>query len=158
MSLPRAPRVRWSRGGHEVVVVSQERAPDAVRLGGAQALPPIFRVGCCPCSSWIGRGARAEVPPELQRGRATRVRRSERGCARACCGRSVFTNHVLMGGPVGAASGAPSRQGTRLELEYSMRGRPELGEWARETLRARTRPTLAPSTFAKCSQTWLGHN
>ena len=47
----------------------------------------------------------------------------------------VFTNHVLMGGPVGAASGAPFRvKAHGSELEYSMRGRPELGEWARETL------------------------
>src|SRR5262249_12636307 len=47
----------------------------------------------------------------------------------------VFTNHVLMGGPVGAASGAPFRVTAHgSELEYSIRGRPELGEWARETL------------------------
>src|SRR5438477_582496 len=40
-----------------------------------------------------------------------------------------------MGGPVGAASGAPFRvKAHGSELEYSMRGRPELGEWARETL------------------------
>ena len=47
----------------------------------------------------------------------------------------VFTNHVLMGGPVGAASGAPFRvKAHGSELEGPMRGRPELGEWARETL------------------------
>src|SRR5256714_15395072 len=28
----------WSRGGHEVVVVSQERAPEQYDLGGAQAV------------------------------------------------------------------------------------------------------------------------
>ena len=40
-----------------------------------------------------------------------------------------------MGGPVGAASGAPFRvKAHGSELKYSMRGRPELGEWARETL------------------------
>src|SRR4029453_16258683 len=47
----------------------------------------------------------------------------------------VFTNHVLMGGPVGAASGAPFRvKAHGSELEYSMRGRPELGGWGGETL------------------------
>ena len=47
----------------------------------------------------------------------------------------VFANHVLMGGPVGAASGAPFRvKAHGSELEYSMRGRPELGEWARAAL------------------------
>ncbi|HEV8460204.1 MAG TPA: glycosyltransferase family 4 protein, partial [Gaiellaceae bacterium] len=46
-----------------------------------------------------------------------------------------FTNHVLMGGPVGAATGARFRVKVHgSELEYSMRGRPELGEWGRESL------------------------
>ncbi len=47
----------------------------------------------------------------------------------------VFANHVLMGAPVGAASGVPFRvKAHGSELEYSMRGRPELAEWGRETL------------------------
>jgi glycosyltransferase involved in cell wall biosynthesis len=47
----------------------------------------------------------------------------------------VFTNHVLLGGPVGAAVGAPfivKAHGS--ELEYSMRGDPVLSAWGRETL------------------------
>jgi glycosyltransferase involved in cell wall biosynthesis len=48
----------------------------------------------------------------------------------------VFTNHVLMGGPVGAATGARFRvKAHGSELEYSMRGRPELERWGRETLK-----------------------
>jgi glycosyltransferase involved in cell wall biosynthesis len=47
----------------------------------------------------------------------------------------VFTNHVLMGGPVGAATGVPFRvKAHGSELEYSMRGRPELATWGREAL------------------------
>src|SRR5207248_1131546 len=47
----------------------------------------------------------------------------------------VFANHVLMGGPVGAATGVPFRvKAHGSELEYSMRGRPELGGWGREAL------------------------
>ena len=47
----------------------------------------------------------------------------------------IFTNHVLLGGPVGAATGQPFRvKAHGSELEYSMRGRPELEEWGRETL------------------------
>ena len=47
----------------------------------------------------------------------------------------VFTNHVLDGRARRSGQRCPlSRQGTRLRIEYSMRGRPELGEWARETL------------------------
>src|SRR5258707_12004465 len=34
----RALAREWSRGGHEVVVVSQERAPEQYDLGGAQAV------------------------------------------------------------------------------------------------------------------------
>jgi glycosyltransferase involved in cell wall biosynthesis len=47
----------------------------------------------------------------------------------------VFTNHVLLGGPVGAATGAPfivKAHGS--ELEYSMRGNEELSAWGRESL------------------------
>jgi glycosyltransferase involved in cell wall biosynthesis len=47
----------------------------------------------------------------------------------------VFANHVLMGGPVGAAAGARFRvKAHGSELEYSMRGRPQLEAWGRETL------------------------
>jgi hypothetical protein len=47
----------------------------------------------------------------------------------------LFLNHVLMGAPVGAATGAPFRvKAHGSELEYSMRGRPELEAWGRETL------------------------
>ncbi len=47
----------------------------------------------------------------------------------------VFANHVLLGGPVGRASGARyvvKAHGS--ELEYSMRGRPELARWGAESL------------------------
>jgi glycosyltransferase involved in cell wall biosynthesis len=47
----------------------------------------------------------------------------------------VFANHVLLGGPVGAASGfryAVKAHGS--ELEYSMRGRPELARFGAEGL------------------------
>ena len=49
----------------------------------------------------------------------------------------VFTNHVLMGGAVGAGTGERFRvKAHGSELEYSMRGRPELEEWGREVLAA----------------------
>ena len=47
----------------------------------------------------------------------------------------VFCNHVLLGGPVGASTGAPyAVKAHGSELEYSMRGRPALGTWGREAL------------------------
>src|SRR5262249_49835551 len=47
----------------------------------------------------------------------------------------VFTNHVLLGAPVGVAAGEPFRvKAHGSELEYSMRGRPDLERWGAETL------------------------
>jgi glycosyltransferase involved in cell wall biosynthesis len=47
----------------------------------------------------------------------------------------VFANHVVLGGPVAAATGAPFRvKAHGSELEYSMRGNDELSAWGREAL------------------------
>ncbi len=47
----------------------------------------------------------------------------------------VFANHVLLGGPVAAATGARYRvKAHGSELEYSMRGNEELSMWGRESL------------------------
>ena len=47
----------------------------------------------------------------------------------------MFANHVLLGAPVGAASGMRFRvKAHGSELEYSMRGRPDLSQWGAETL------------------------
>src|SRR5437899_4100012 len=133
----RALAREWSRGGHEVVVVSQERAPEQYDLGGAQAvavdlpgrLLPVFVMdryeGLEP--KFLQDFSEAE--------RRTYVDANAAALRALLPADLVFTNHVLMGGPVGAASGAPFRvKAHGSELEYSMRGRPELGEWARETL------------------------
>ena len=126
----------WTRAGHEVVVLSQEPHPERYDLGTATAvrpdvgeLLPVFVLDryeghdvrllqdCtrAELEAWVAANAeavRAQLPADL-----------------------VFCNHVLLGGPVGAASGAPyvvKAHGS--ELEYSMRGRPELGTWGRESL------------------------
>jgi glycosyltransferase involved in cell wall biosynthesis len=47
----------------------------------------------------------------------------------------VFANHVLLGGPVAAAAGAPyAVKAHGSELEYSMRGNDQLAAWGRESL------------------------
>jgi glycosyltransferase involved in cell wall biosynthesis len=49
----------------------------------------------------------------------------------------LFANHVLLGAPVGVASGAPfAVKAHGSELEYSMRESPDLQAWGRETLAA----------------------
>ena len=69
----------------------------------------------------------------------------------------VFTNHVLMGGPVGAASGAPFRvKAHGSELESSIEGAPSWASGRGKLLRARTRPTLAP-THSRSAPDVVGH-
>jgi glycosyltransferase involved in cell wall biosynthesis len=133
----RALAREWSRGGHEVVVVSQERAPEQYDLGGAQAIAvdlpgrllPVFVMDRY-------EGLEPKFLQDFSEAERRAYVEANAAALRALLPADlVFTNHVLMGGPVGAASGAPFRvKAHGSELEYSMRGRPELGEWARETL------------------------
>jgi glycosyltransferase involved in cell wall biosynthesis len=126
----------WSREGHDVTVFSQEPQPDHYDLGSAETvrpdvggLLPVFVLDrydgyrvelvqdCAPAelSAWVEANAaamREHLPADL-----------------------VFVNHVLLGGPVGAATGAPfvvKAHGS--ELEYSMRGNPPLSSWGAEAL------------------------
>ena len=134
----RALAREWTRAGHDVTVFSQEPHPELHDLGGARTvrpdvggLLPVFvldryegyevkRVQDCTrteLEDWVGRNAaalREHLPADL-----------------------VFANHVLLGGPVAAASGA--RFGVKAhgsELEYSMRGNEELSGWGRDALEA----------------------
>jgi glycosyltransferase involved in cell wall biosynthesis len=126
----------WSRAGHEVVVLCQEPHPERYDLGRARVVRPDVG-GLLPTfvldryegydvkllqdcergelDDWVERNAaavRAELPADL-----------------------VFCNHVLLGGPVGAASGARfAVKAHGSELEYSMRGNAALSEWGRQAL------------------------
>jgi glycosyltransferase involved in cell wall biosynthesis len=126
----------WSREGHDVTVFSQDSRPERFDLGGAAAvrpdvggLLPVFvldrydgyevkRVQDCSrqeLDTWVGANAAAL---------------RDRGPADL-----VFANHVLLGGPVGAASGLRylvKAHGS--ELEYSMRGNDALSAWGGEVL------------------------
>ncbi|HXV95853.1 MAG TPA: glycosyltransferase family 4 protein [Gaiellaceae bacterium] len=126
----------WRREGHDVTVFSQEPHPERYDLGGAWTvrpdvggLLPVFvldeykgyevkRVQECTrteLEAWVEANAaamRERLPADL-----------------------VFVNHVLLGGPVGVATGARyvvKAHGS--ELEYSMRGNAELSAWGREAL------------------------
>jgi glycosyltransferase involved in cell wall biosynthesis len=70
----------------------------------------------------------------------------------------VFTNHVLMGGPVGAATGAPFRvKAHGSELEYSMRGRPELERWGAEALAAAEATYVGSAHIRDVLEEVVGH-
>ena len=126
----------WSRAGHDVVVFCQEPDPEPYDLGGAEVvrpdvggLLPVFVLDryegydvkllqdCTreELDRWVEANAvavRARLPADL-----------------------VFSNHVLLGGPVGAATGARyAVKAHGSELEYSIRGRPELEVWGRDSL------------------------
>lgn len=136
----------WRSAGHDVTVLSQEPHPEAYDLGGAATVRPdvdgflpvfvldryegyeVRRLPDCSRSeldAWVDANAaavRALLPADL-----------------------VFCNHVLLGGPVGAASGgryAVKAHGS--ELEYAMRGNAELERWGRESL-ARASATFVGS-------------
>ncbi len=126
----------WQREGHDVTVFSQEPHPERYDLGGADTVRPdvggllptfvldeyegyeVKRVQDCTRSeleAWVEANAgamRERLPADF-----------------------AFMNHVLLGGPVGAALGARyvvKAHGS--ELEYSMRGNAELSAWGREAL------------------------
>ncbi len=133
----RALAREWSRAGHEVVVVCQDRSPEEYDLGGARVVNVELPGGLLPVFV-MDRYAGLE-PRFLQD--FTAAEKSAYVDANAVVLREllpadlVFCNHVLMGAPVGAATGAPFRvKAHGSELEYSMRGRPELERWGAETL------------------------
>ena len=133
----RALAREWSRAGHDVVVVCQERHPERFDLGGAgssgrssRGLLPVFVLDRY-------EGLEAKLLQDFTRGRARRAssRRTRRRCASCCPADLVFANHVLLGG----AGRRGQRRAVRVkahgsELEYSMRGNPELAAWGREAL------------------------
>jgi glycosyltransferase involved in cell wall biosynthesis len=133
----RALAREWSRAGHEVVVVCQEREPEHFDLGGAVVARPELPNGLLPVFV-LDRYAGLE-PKLLQD--CSRAELDAYVDANAAALRELlpadllFTNHVLLGGPVGAATGVRFRvKAHGSELEYSMRGRPELARWGAETL------------------------
>src|SRR6185312_6241293 len=97
----------WARAGHDVTIFCQEPDPEAYDLGGVPVVRPdvggllpvfvldryegyrVARVQDCPqaeLDAWVEANAsvlRAHLPADV-----------------------VFCNHVLLGGPVGAATGA----------------------------------------------------
>jgi glycosyltransferase involved in cell wall biosynthesis len=136
----------WSGAGHDVVVVSQEPQPERYDLGTAKPVRP--DVGGLLPVFVLDRYEGYEVRRVQDCSREELERWVE---ANASVLRSllpadvVFTNHVLLGGPVGAAVGAPfAVKAHGSELEYSMRGNDALSAWGAEAL-ARARATFVGS-------------
>ena len=126
----------WSRLGHEVVVFCQEPHPERYDVGGATVVRPAVG-GILPVFV-LDRYEHLEARLLQELSRAEREAWVERNAAAIrehLPADLLVTNHVLLGAPVGAASGAPfvvKAHGS--ELEFSLRGNPELVAWARESL------------------------
>jgi glycosyltransferase involved in cell wall biosynthesis len=126
----------WSRAGHDVTVLSQEPHPEQYDLGGARHVRP--EIGGVLPVFVLDRyeGLEARLLPELSRGERERYVELNAGAVREQLPADlVFANHVLLGGPVGAAAGARyAVKAHGSELEYAMRGNDELEAWGRESL------------------------
>jgi len=126
----------WMHAGHDVTVFCQESRPDAHDLGGASVVRP--DVGGLLPVFVLDRYEGYEVKlvqdcstDELDRW----VEANARTVAEHLPADVVFCNHVLLGGPVGLATGAPfAVKAHGSELEYSMRGNPALAAWGRACL------------------------
>src|SRR5438094_6990340 len=135
----RALAREWSRGGHDVVVVCQERESEQFDIGGAVVARPELPGGLLPVFV-LDRyaGLQPKLLQDFTRAELDAYVDSNAAAVRELLPADlVFTNHVLLGGPVGAASGARFRvKAHGSELEYSMRGRPELERWGADALAA----------------------
>jgi len=127
----------WSRAGHEVIVVSQEPDPERYDIGGARTLRPELPGGLLPVFV-LDRyaGLEPKLLQDFTSGEREAYIEANAAALRGLLPADiVFTNHVLMGGAVGTALGVPFRvKAHGSELEYSMRGRPELERWGRDSL------------------------
>ena len=126
----------WSRAGHEVVVLSQEPHPDRYDLGSARAVRP--DVGGLLPVFVLDRYEGYEVKRVQECTRAELdawVEANAAALREHLPADAVLCNHILLGGPVGAASGARyAVKAHGSELEYTMRGNPQLAAWGKEAL------------------------
>jgi glycosyltransferase involved in cell wall biosynthesis len=132
----RAIAREWSCAGHDVVVLSQEPHPERYDLAGATpvrpeigGLLPVFVV-----DRYEGLEARLLqdfTPAERER----YVALNAAAIREHLPAELVFANHVLPGGAVAAAAGAPYAVKVHgSELEYSLRGHAELAREGRAAL------------------------
>ena len=133
----RAVAREWSRAGHDVTIVCQDRDPGALDLGGARVVRPELPDGLLPVFV-LDRyeGLEPRLLQDFTVGERQRYVEANAAALRELLPADlVFANHVLLGGPVAAAVDARRAVYAHgSELEYSMRGRPDLERWGAESL------------------------
>jgi glycosyltransferase involved in cell wall biosynthesis len=149
----------WAKLGHDVVVFSQERHPDGIDVGGAEVVRPRID-GVLPVfvlDRYEGLEARLlqdTTPAERKR----YVEANAAALREHLPADLVFANHVLLGGPVAAATGAPfAIKAHGSELEYSIRGNPDLVTWARESLASARAVYVGSAHIREVLEDVLGH-
>jgi glycosyltransferase involved in cell wall biosynthesis len=149
----------WSRAGHEVIVVCQEPHPGLYDLAGAAVVRPDIG-GLLPVFV-LDRyeGLEAKRLPDFTTAERERYVEANAAALRALGPADVvFANHVLLGGPVGAASGFPfAVKAHGSELEYSMRGNQELAEWGRKALAAARAVFVGSEHIREVLEEVVGH-
>jgi glycosyltransferase involved in cell wall biosynthesis len=155
----RALAREWSRAGHDVVVLCQEPHPQAYDVGGAEVVRP--EIGGLLPVFVLDRyeGVETKLLQDFTREERERyVKLNAEAVRERLPADLVFTNHVLLGAPVGAAAGAPflvKAHGS--ELEYSMRGNEELSAWGRETLPAAEAVVVGSDHIRDVLEDVVGH-
>jgi len=149
----------WSRAGHDVTVFCQEPHPELRDVGGARVIRPDVG-GLLPVFVLDHyEGYRAQLLQDCSRdeldawieANAVAVRESLPADFLLC-------NHVLLGGAVGRATGAPyAVKAHGSELEYSMRGRPELEAWGRQVLAEATTTFVGSAHIRTVVEEVCGH-
>ncbi|MFL5916893.1 MAG: glycosyltransferase family 4 protein [Gaiellaceae bacterium] len=156
----RALAREWSLAGHDVTVVCQERHPERYGLGGAHVVVPDLPDRLLPVfvlDRYEGLEARllVDFSPEEQE---AYVRANAAVLRELAPADLVFANHVVLGGPVGAASGLRFRvKAHGSELEYAMRGRSDLSRWGAETLAGAERVYAGSEHIRDVLEQIVGH-
>ena len=156
----RALAREWAQAGHDVTVVCQERDPGGYDLGGARIVRPDLPGGLLPVFV-LDRyeGLEPRLVQDLTREEREAFVEANAAVLRELAPADlVFANHVLLGGPVGAASGLPyAVKAHGSELEYSMRGRPELEARGREALAGARAVFVGSAHIRKVLEEVVGH-
>jgi glycosyltransferase involved in cell wall biosynthesis len=149
----------WSRAGHDVTVVCQEPHPERFDVGGARVVRPDVG-GLLPVFVLDHyEGYRAKLLQDCSRDElAAWVEANATAVRELLPADFVLCNHVLLGGAVGSAAGTPyAVKAHGSELEYSMRGRPELEAWGRDVLATATATFVGSAHIRQVVEEVCGH-
>jgi hypothetical protein len=133
----RALALEWSRLGHEVTIVCQERHAERYDVGAARVVVPDLPNGLLPVFVLDDyEGLEPKLLQDFTDAELDAYIAANASAIDALLPADlVFVNHVLAGGAVGAAATAPfvvKAHGS--ELEYAMRGNERLSRLGAEAL------------------------